>query len=56
MTMLNAALAELNTHFCNGVFLWPQNSTPTGDYVEIIKGAVDSGCYADLGRQGNYCN
>lgn len=53
MTLINEALTELNRHLCVGVWIWPQDSHPTGDYVEIKKGPEGSGCWADLGRIGN---
>lgn len=32
--------------------MWPQDSNPTGDYVEIMRGGADSGCWSYLGRLG----
>lgn len=31
--------------------IWPRNSTPTGDYVHVIKG-TNNGCSSWAGRQG----
>jgi hypothetical protein len=50
--IINDALYELSQILCVPVLMWPQDSNPTGDYVEIIRGPADSGCWAYVGRQG----
>ncbi|XP_021962010.1 astacin [Folsomia candida] len=50
--VINDALYELSTHLCIQILMWPQDSNPTGDYVEIMRGGADSGCWSYLGRLG----
>jgi len=50
--VINDALYELSTHLCIQVLVWPQDSNPTGDYVEIMRGGADTGCWSYLGRLG----
>ncbi|XP_021959653.1 astacin [Folsomia candida] len=54
--VINDALYELWTHLCIPVLIWPQNSNPTGDYVEIVRGGVGTGCWSYLGRLGGRQN
>lgn len=48
--VINAALYELSTHLCIQVLVWPQDSNPTGDYVEMIRGGSNTGCWSYVGR------
>jgi len=50
--IINDALYELHQILCIDVGIWPQDSNPTGDYVEIIRGASGSGCWSYVGRIG----
>jgi len=50
--VINAALYELSTVLCIQVLMWPQDSSPTGDYVEMIRGGDGSGCWSYVGRLG----
>ncbi|OXA60964.1 astacin [Folsomia candida] len=51
-SVINDALYELSQHLCIQVLMWPQDSNPTGDYVEIMRGGSGSGCWAWVGRLG----
>jgi len=47
-----AALGDLAGATCIGVYEWPQDANPGGDYVFIQRGGDGSGCWSWVGRQG----
>jgi len=42
---------DLHKILCVGVYLWPKNSSPTGDYVFIEKDTASPSCYSQVGKQ-----
>jgi len=51
--LILTALGELDEVLCIGVKVWPQNSTPTGDFAFIRKDVSSGICNSEVGKEGN---
>jgi len=51
--LILTALGELDKVLCVGVHVWPQNSTPTGDFVFYRKDISSPKCSSNVGQKGN---
>jgi len=52
--VINSSLYDLDNILCVGVFVWPQDSEPIGDFAFIKKDTTSSRCSSKVGKQGNF--
>jgi len=52
--VINSALYELDNILCVGVFVWPKDSEPIGDFAFIKKDTTSSQCSSRIGKQGKF--